>query len=425
MLAQEADKRPPRVQYLETIGLKRPEVFDTPVAELELHRSTDRVTAAYTSAEQRPPYFYEFFVAPPLHSEPALENVRLALRQPGTSLVFGRPGDGKTTLRLALEADCRRDPARTLAVSYALEEDFEQPLDLAEHRDRLAQALAVDLVVHIIERFNPLNPLPSVEQIALLGQQIQTGGASLRRLIQHVLEEPEPDSIYGVSAHWSIVRRPIVQRVAASPELLQLLRAAQLAASNEPPADALTAGLTALRHWGFERCLVLVDGVDTHTRRRDAHFMLRLLEPLLVQLAVWETQNLWFKFFLPLELAPSLEPRRRALAAHLTYPFVTAIMGEWQLGDFQRLLANRFRAGGSRRVSWDDLTDDNFNGSLDQALARAAHGSPRRFLQLISALIDAHAVRAPLDRFINLTDWTRMRQQWINEPPPPPDFERI
>lgn len=416
MLGGEADKRPPRDRYLETIGLKWLDVFDTPVAELELRRSTEQMNAANAQATPRPPYFYDFFVSPPLSlsSSQPVNDPRAILRRADTALIFGRPGDGKTMLRLALEADCRRGADRVLVVSYVLEENFRQAPTLAEHRQRLAQTMAIDLVVQIIERFNPLDPPPDDDQITALAKQLIIGGAPVQNLVKRVLDQPEPASVYGLSAHWSMVRRPVVRRVVASEALLTLLRQARQKMAEVPGAeDPLSESFAALRSWAFERCLVLVDGVDTNTGR-SPDFMLALLQPLLHELPAFEKHHVWFKFFLP-----------RELTERLTNYSNSFIMGKWQLADFQRLLAARFRAAGSRRVRWDDLAADNLPSSLDQTLVKAADGSPRRYLHLIHALIDAHALRDPLDQFISLDDWRRMRTDWTHEPPPPPEFEAL
>lgn len=415
MLGGEADKRPPRDRYLETIGLRWLDVFDTPVAELELRRSAEQMNAADTVAAARPPYFYDFFVSPPLSvGSLPIDDPRAVLRRADTAFVYGRPGDGKTMLRLALEADCRRSAERVLVASYVLEEDFRQAPTPAEHRQRLAQAMAIDLTVQIIERFNPLDPPPNDEQITALAKQLLIGGLPVQNLIKRVLDQPEPASIYGLSAHWSMVRRPVIRRVVASEALLTLLQQARRKMTEVAVAeDPLSDSFAALETWAYERCLVMVDGVDANTSR-PPDFMLALLQPLLDELPAFEKLHVWFKFFLPLELANRLT----------NYPN-SFIMGEWQSADFQRLLAARFRAAGSRRVRWDDLAADDLPDSLDQALAKAANGSPRRYLHLIHALIDAHALRDPLDRFISLDDWSRMRTDWTHEPPPPPRFEAL
>jgi hypothetical protein len=182
----------------------------------------------------------------------------------------------------------------------------------------------------------------------------------------------------------------------------------------------LLAGLSAARLWNFERCFVLLDGVDTHTRRRDTQFMLELLTPLVQALPQLEKQQLWFKLFLPDTLQQSVSDALQQLTSNLTFPSVTFIMDPWQSRDFRQLLIERFRVAGSRRVGFDDLAAATMPDSLDQLLFQAAQGSPRRLLQLISALIDAHVARDPHDRFLNPDDWNTMRAHWSGEIPPPP-----
>ncbi|HSD85661.1 MAG TPA: hypothetical protein VLG46_17495, partial [Anaerolineae bacterium] len=260
------------------------------------------------------------------------------------------------------------------------------------------------------------------EQVEALGGQIALGGRLLWRLVERILDEPEPPSLYGLSAHWSLVRRPIVKRVVASRELLHLLRTALRQVPTDLPRGeaAVLMGMKAARAWEFERCFVLLDGIDTHTRRRDTSFMFELLAPILNALSYWEQQQMWFKLFLPDELYQRVSETLQRLASNLTSSSITSIMEQWQPEDFHRLLVERFRVAGSRRVGFDDLTAPAMPDSLDRVLFWAAQGSPRRLLQIISGLIDAHAARDPHDRLFSPADWSAMQAQWNGEPPAPP-----
>ncbi len=147
--------------------------------------------------------------------------------------------------------------------------------------------------------------------------------------------------------------------------------------------------------------------------------MCALIRPLIAALPAWESQRVIFKFFLPLELQSPATVLLERIASRLTSPPLESIIGPWDDDSLRRLLAQRLRAGGSRRVGFDDVAGAGLAGQLDQLLIKSANGLPRRLLQLVSRLIDQHAARDAHDRLIDLHDWTRMRLQWRDDSPVP------
>ena len=405
------DDRAARQVYLDTIGLTRGDPFALPVNEQELEFFPP---AAPSDARQ--PSFFDLVIPPPLSGLPHMsvdESLKL-LREPRTNLIYGVPGSGKTTLRWALDALLRQKPDRTLSVTYC---SFPDQFEADNHWQAIAQELAVDLFVQIVEQIES-STRPTPDQIAALRTQIVVGG--LTRLIDRILSDPPPSSLWGLGDYWPSVNRSTVRRVSSSPALVELLQ------HSRPPHDyllmprtgreALIVGLEAAQLWGFDRVLVLVDGVDTPGH--DQRSMQALIQPLIDALPDWEAHQMIFKFFLPRELQEPIVPMLQRVASRLTSPPLESIIGPWDDASLRRLLAQRFRAGGSRRVSFE--AGPELAGRLDDLLIKSAQGLPRRLLQLASRLIDQHAARDPHNRSFSLDDWNHMRSRWPTNDPPAP-----
>ncbi|CAG0962209.1 hypothetical protein ANRL3_00952 [Anaerolineae bacterium] len=391
-----------RQTYLNTIGLQL-DPFATPVAEQEI------------SSVPSPADLFLYYIPSPLSPLPENKTAFQTLRMPHHSFVYGEPGSGKTTLRLAVEADCRTELDESLAVTYELSDDIPLPLTEKDHWRRLAKAFAIDLFIQVAEQFNSLESSPTREQISALGQQIRVGERHLQRLIQQILDQPSPNQQRGIASYWPSIGKSPVRYVAPSQHLLELIRQAQASAS-EPPTSAgiqlLEEGLQAARLWGFQRVFVLTDGVDARERKPDA--MLALLLPLLDSLGNWTDKPVYFKFFLPSEL-------ESVVIKHLPKlpdaPFRTII--KWKDEFLLQLVVQRFRSAGSRYTSLDQLAGHGLKGNLDALILRSSNGSPRRMLRIISSLIDAHVTNAPHEPKFTTHDWNIMRQDWQYEPPLP------
>lgn len=391
----------PRLTFLKSIGLAN-DPFATPVAEQEL------------KIEEIPPRFYSYFTSPAFANLPQNQDVFQILRAAHHAFIYGAPGAGKTTLRLMLEADCRTRLDHTLVVTYNLGEDITQPLSAEQHWKRLARTFAIDLFVQIVERFDPsLETTP--EQKNALRQIMLLSECHLQRLVDRILENPQPDSLAGLGVYWSLVNRPAVRYVASSKHLLDLLQSAKPEFPCPPPLDGIQlvhSGWEMAKLWGFKRTIVLVDGVDA--RQRTVEWMMALIEPLVQSLEHWSERDLFFKFFLTTELE---KPLHASLAdLHLKYIRDRIV---WDKDSLHDLLRERFRVAGSRKVDFSDVAGEGLEDKLDDLILESAQGSPRRMLQIISALIDAHIARAPQEDKFTILDWENMRRDWTFEPPPP------
>lgn len=388
-----------RLRFLEFFGLTH-DPFETPVAEQELARVQE--------------FFYLYYSSPASQQEPLS-----TLRSSNHAFVFGVPGSGKSTLRLMLDADCRTVLDGSLPITYLLGEDIERPLSPQEHGERLARAFAVDLTLAILEQFNPLNPFPTLEQIHSLQQQVQVGGRPLERLLQKILSkirrEEEVNPTWGLSKDWHMIGKAPIKYISSSPQLEKLITDLLTEPAPSPaPAgwETFWRGLETARLWHFTRFFLLLDGVDA--RRRKADEMTALIAPLLETLPQMEAQQVWGKFFLPPELKEKIHPiLRNYYPKGLNTPPLSSIMMKWDENALRRLLMQRLRAArpasGMPYTGLDNLATAGLN--LDAKVIRAAEGSPRRLLSIVSDLIDVHVRRAPDSPFLSQEDWEAYHQE--------------
>ncbi len=401
----------PRLEFLRSIGLEN-DPFATPVAEQEL------------DPQQIPPRFYSYFISPSFEKFPHDQDLFRMLRASNHAFIYGVPGSGKTTLRLTLEADCRTRPDQTLVVTHNLGADLQQPLSADQHRQQIARALALDLFVQIVEQFESLEFSKTSDPVANLRQIFALSECRLSSVVSRILENPHPNFPAGLGAYWSLINRPAVRYVPSSQRLFDLLTAARptddptdrLCPPDTETKEPMSVGWDIAKEWGFTRMLVLVDGVDA--RKRTIEWMMALIEPLLQMLADWSQQGIFAKFFLPLELQKAVQDRLANL--HLEYIEDRIV---WDKEALRALLRERFHTARSRKEDFDSVAGEGLEGKLDHLILESAEGVPRRLLQIVSGLIDAHVARAPKEDKFTLLDWNTLRQDWLFEPPPPRGIE--
>lgn len=346
------------------------------------------------------------------------------LSEPNHALVYGEPGAGKSTLRLALESDARTFPNGTLVVTYepgrVVESEVDQAMTVAADQDAaatdahlrlLATALAVDLFIQIIEQFGLRRDLPTARQNDALGTLITTIEPRLKAVLLRLLRGEDTTDLWGFAWLWRRLDRPIVRPVVRTPQMRQWLEALyQGLASAEAPADGATMwprALATARLWGFGRVFVLLDGLDTYWRQPPD--MLRLLDPLLRLLPAFSAQDVSLKAFLPYELQEDVAQRLQAYG--VADEEVRVVVLAWTAERLRDLVLTRYRAARSRRLSLSDLVDENedsdFYERIDDMLIESAQGNPRRLLMILHELVEVHVADPdqPLERPITRAEW--------------------
>lgn len=401
----------PRLVYLQDVlGLSH-DPFAAPVAEQELKRSGLK------------PYFFSYYTNPinPVFDKPLIET----LRQKRSALIFGQPGSGKTTLRYTLEAECRSVYDRTLVVSHEPGDRKKFPRTADAHWQQIAEELAIDLFIQVVELLDTFGT-PTPEQKKLLQSQMalvwkkRQLARTVALLLADDFTQNYPDN--DVSQLWPRLNRASVQHVNRSAKIVNLLKEIipqlEETKAEQSGKTLLKNGLDAVKIWGFEKVYLLVDGVDAY--HRNAKEMLSIITPLLDNFTYWQSQDLFFYLFLTEELEPFL----REIYCDdlnnkgLTFPPICLTL-EWNKETLIDLLHQRLRAAGSRLPSFDALTGENFDISLEDFLVKASQNSPRRLLKVVSALIDAHAQNQANALLITPQDWQRMQESWHNGSPIP------
>ncbi len=386
-----------QIYLLKTLELSH-DPFASPVAEQEINKG---------DKNQRP-YFFSYFVDNSGCEKPIWQT----LREQRNGFIFGEPGLGKTTLRLILADEYRATDDRTLVVTYNLGDEISTPYTLDDHRKKITVELAIDFFIQIIERLDEMESFPTEKQISALQRQLSLiwHSTTIRYVIRHLMPRVTSSTPYGIASVWRFLNRPPVRYITPSNRIKRILQycsddAIEVIKPAATPQALMAEGLAAAKLWGFDRVAVLVDGVDAHFR--SVQQMYNLIKPLLENISLWQRKHLFFYFFLPQELEPQLPPKKQNQT--LTYPpFYYTI--KWNSNTLAQLIKQRFKAAGSRLYGFNDIAAPEWNGQLEQKIITAANGSPSKLLEVASALIDAHASRAPERLLLTGDDWDAMEE---------------
>ncbi len=378
--------------------------------------------------------FFYYFIQPRNEKNEAL-SVR-KLRQEAHTVIFGEPGMGKTSLRLWLGAECRNALDHTLVVSCIFGEDIQKPLSMAEHDERLARALGIDLTIQVLEGVDQVSlPLTNADALDALRGQAEVGGRGIARLLKQILDdaqakghkEEEKEDIegarferYGVGMYWERVGRQAARYVPRSEALLKLVKA--LAERRAPPKaetdeaekntqklEKFRKGIEVARSWNFAPIFLVIDGVDN--RMRDPQEMFDLIEPLLEFAEEFQREKVFLKLFLPLEMRELFMKYLLVRFGELNPSWICDTI-KWRKEDLHRLIVERFRAAGSSTIySLDLLAEENVPEGLEDWVIAQSHGSPRHLLEIISQLIDTHLENKNQGLLFTQADWEGVKRK--------------
>lgn len=381
----------------------RPHQAPSPKAGVNGH-----VTETIGQLPLKPTFSALSYFVDPLYAQRSHGSIFSDLRRPQHRFLFGRPGEGKTTTRLALEAHVRAQPQETFIVTY--EPGGDGPaLTLDDHLSRLVCEVAVDLFVQVVEQFAYRSRPPGKQQTADIRWLLPFGGQPLARVLDRLAHGDELSPIWGFAELWRYLDRPVVRPVVRTERLrawLQSLYNQLETTEPEPhlaPRRRWRKALGVVRRWGFRQVYVAVDGVDTWQRKPAD--MMAVLDELLQYAPELTKQHVYLRGFLPLELRPAVE---QALAAgRLRADQWCSLELRWGDERLTALLFARLLAGGAPALSIADLFEAEFTEEIDAALIAAANKSPRRLLTSIDQLINVHVGREPAERPITSDEWQR------------------
>lgn len=317
-----------------------------------------------------------------------------SLIYPETSCLLADYGMGKTATRYALEYFLRlaRTPT-TLCVSYSPSLEAlaaSQDNLLQAHLDAIAAELRIDLMVQYIERLPERQAERDGDSGYLTSRAISRQAPLLPGHFLRSLRAAS-DLEQAEGSFWRPLR-PVVRHVAPTPAwrslLDQIVRAARAAVQpaswEETVFDAASLG--------FSQIFILVDAIDNGGFEADAY--LEVVRPLLAVASELERHAIYLKLFLPREIRFAIEAVRNSTRQSLTLPRMVATIDKISIPDLDRILSDRLEAARTSEASFASLDwfGQELGESVQGRLVEAACGSPRRLIELASALIDFHSL---------------------------------
>lgn len=352
------------------------------------------------------PLFYLYFVEPDYkpYSGPLLTQ----LRKPCPAVIGGDPGSGKTMLRYVLEQACRTTPDGTLVVSPPISSSAISDRRPERIQQIVSEAIATDMFVQVMDQHHLIEFNRDLTHA--LASYWRASIPGFVRKLRLYLETTA--SIEMSAWWWPTWQRPAVRFTPDTLERREFLRRLVDDENLPPdlpelsPQESTRVGLQLAHDLGFTQLFLLLDLDDDITSVKTVKTIVQTVS----QLGDTLITPVYPKFFLP----STLQTKTVTLLQQTFLQF-TVFSGiiTWRVPDkLVSLVAKRFRAGRSWVRDFDTLASQEISGKLQDALVSAAQKSPRRLLQLINSLIEAHASQTPDDPLITADDWQRMRITW-------------
>lgn len=354
------------------------------------------------------PLFYLYFVEPDY--EPNSGPLLAQLRKPTPSVIGGDPGSGKTMLRFFLEQACRTTPDGTLVVSPLISNSQASTLQPNSTQQAVSEAIATDLFIQVMEQHHLIGF--SSDLIHSLANYWRTNIPGFgRKLRLYLKTEPSKE----MSAWWwPVWRRAAVRFTPDTPErrqfLHQLVAGRHLAPPVAEPEESTYIGLQLAHNLGFTQIFLLLDLNNMAEVNAVTSIIANVGSTNLII-------PIYPKFFVPSTICD-----KTTTALQSTFLPSTIFSGiiTWSSPEkLVSLVALRWRAGRSWVRDFDTLASQEISSKLQSALITAANGSPRRLLQLINSLIEAHSSQSPDDPLIIANDWRYMCRTWSYGDPTP------
>lgn len=350
------------------------------------------------------PLFYLYFVEPGY--KPNNGPLLTQLRKPGPAVIGGDPGSGKTMLRYVLEQACRTSPDGTLVVSPPFDSIAISDRRPERIQQKISEAIATDLFVQVMDQHHLFEFNRDLTHA--LASYWRAGIPGFVRKLRLYLETTT--SVEMSAWWWPTWQRPAVRFTPDTPKRREFLRrlvdheSLTSDLSELDPQESIRIGLQLAHDLAFTQLFLLLDMDDDIISVKTIVQTIGQLDDSTLITPVYP------KFFLP----STLQAQTVTLLQQTFLQF-TVFSGIiiWEVPDkLVSLIAKRFRAGRSWVRDFDTLASQEISGKLQDALVSAAQKSPRRLLQLINSLIEAHASQTPDDPLITADDWQRMRITW-------------
>lgn len=317
-----------------------------------------------------------WFVAPPfLKTIIGYGHQKKKALKPSSSIVFGKPGSGKTALRLMMERDLASNASDDLVLRYI---DFNTPISLSNtpalsaHIEEIIRLGTVGLIRvwnNNPDKYKKLNLIEKAELAGLVYHYYENLPPASKRLYAYNLS-PIVSRATGVAKiGWSA----LLNAYNATIGILKTekIEPADWSSNNKAGKPYEDPYLRLERFWylaqsmGINNIWVLVDGIDEASGVNSCENIFNCIFEILLSQRILEfrqdnRQCICFKFFLtnPEELIPMLDN------SNFRKDRVKVKLIEWERSDLDSALKNRLAFFSNDRVlSFDDLCDQDAKGA--------------------------------------------------------------
>ena len=333
--------------------------------------------------------------------------------------IFARPGDGKTAIRLRLQAhyrDTLRDHC-TFAFSYLIPKEIAAappPTMSGHYKWLLTAAVRHVFVLFILRGLEP--PLGTATSLNLIAPQLviffneyYPTDHNWQRDLQEVIESRSLHQIFqNLSPVYDNLESVATMEAVNTQWLRSWLKTLATAASNALPSlpqDSRERWLEfcdLMSEVGIQHIIILVDGVNlipTHEYSPEVgsydhvEHMQSIVKPILGTLnkPLWDERVYW-KFFLPLELyLPLMDPEE--------LDHRNCVLIEWDSNRLKALLQSRLSTASNLAItSLNQLAAKDVKFNLDAYFCIASGASPRYLIHNINKMLSFHVNSAGFEQ---------------------------
>lgn len=373
-----------------------------------------------------------FFVQPPYFRE-----ILGDLKKPSSTFVFGYRGDGKSSLRLAVQSDLEVAEPKYLVVDYTSFTSFTaeeaKAATVETHFEVIFRSVIDRLLSDASANQSLLGKLNSEELgrfhwLALRYPPKGDWRSAERRLIDVLAKGGEQKQIkrLGLRGFRHVVsylrqkRQELNRRAAAGDRgmVADIVSTALTLIAPDTPASAglaekdldglLTEVITLVRKVGFAGIVVLVDRVDeAPSFGSDPRVASDFIRPLATALTILEADGFAVKFFLPWEIYERIRTQIRT--DRLRWKVI-----EWQEPALRELLRRRLLAFSVEQVqSLDEHVHPTIRDTFHEAITHYSAENPRNLLRLLDSIltevadadetmITERTARLGIDKFVSM-----------------------
>lgn len=337
------------------------------------------------------------------------------------SFVFAPPGAGKTAMRIRLTQACFTggENNRPFPVNYSLPflKWGGHSVSFDDHLSEITWLVGLYLLLYISYRPYRFFELSAKDRKYMVNTFNWILPGSLKTFIE---PSQQTKDLQYLKHYFPPATLPPLQETEPN-ELSRLWRALE---SDYSPT---TTQISVYEKWEsvvnvlinllkFSSIYLMVDGVDASPDTSESpEISLNYLFPLLSKTEMWNSNNIYLKFFLPVDVEPFIKRDFNELLEH-----VKPIRIEWNLSGLTDLIRKRvYVASQGKFGSLQTLTSPAVSEEIEMEIARAVEPLPREMLVFVDQLLLNH-VRSrrihhqiQLEEFDATLDWYKKDRELL------------